>query len=330
MSELQIGYELSPSAQAYVAAQRRSGMRRDSARTCSRGELERLLATHQLPVSDAIWDFERNLGGWCSEQAQSTHGLGIYLSLQEDASASAVAAEFRRTSWLFDRQQDEADDDNDVTPIWGKGFPRAFFLDRALVPAGMAGEDVIYFLGERGEVYAFIPPLNELYLCAGSGRTLLERNALGHVRGAAWFEAHVCADAAQTLAAALDVAVYEPACDELFKYWANDEVHIQRCPDVPPCIFGTRISCKSAADFLSAMRSVAGQLGPETMRLWRNANNSVTNSGIHLLSSHDIPYQVVVGAGDGEHAWIEAPDPHDNLLVRYAGGRFESVTRPEH
>ncbi len=321
--ELPIGYDLSPWAQTYVEGLRQRGMFRDPARTCSRGELEALLGGHQLPISEPLFDFEYNLGGWSSHHQSGAHGWGVYLSLQGDAAASRVAIEFRQASWIFDVGQNEPHEDGDASPVWGTGYPRAFFLERPLVPAGMAGEDVIYFLGELGEVYAFIPPLNQIYLCAGSGRTLLERNGLNHLKGQTWLEAHVCADVGYLLADALGVPLHAPACDQFFRYWANENVQVQRCPDFPPCVFGTRIACRREADFLTAMRLAAETLGPEPVRVWRNANNAVADSGIQFLSKHGFPHQVVVGAGDGQHGWIEANDPSDNRLVRYVQGKFE-------
>ena len=158
--EIEIGYRLSPLAQAYVRS--RATMIRDSDRTCGSEALTRLLQAHGLPVSREILDFEANLGGWCSSHSLSVSGYGVYLSLQDGDEVSLVSRELREREWLFEGQRDAVDEEGETSPLWGTGYPRAFFIDRPLVPGGMLGLDVHYFLGTGGEIYCWSLPLDML------------------------------------------------------------------------------------------------------------------------------------------------------------------------
>lgn len=294
-----IGYALSPLAQAYVANERT--MARDSARTCDAEALQRLLERHRLPVAEAILDFEANLGGWSSTNPIAEAGYGVYLALQDEPACSPVAPRLRKRAWLFEGRRDEPDGAGALSPLWGTGYPRGYFLDRALVPAGMHGADLVVFLGEAGEVYAWIDSLSELLLLAGSGRTLLERSGLTHHKGQHWFEAHLCMDVGRRVAEMLNTPRFAPACDQLFEWWANEAVQICRVPEYAPCIMGTHVACADEADFTRIVRSLVGGNGGRPLRIWARANNINDQAGLDLLSNSGIEYETSYGAGPGNY-----------------------------
>jgi hypothetical protein len=298
MKELDIGYELSALALRYVAEEREHTMARDVDKTCSSGELESLLTRHGLPVSQSILEFEENLGGWCSRNPLSAHGLGVYLSLQDGEGGARVAREFRNNEWIFEGSR-EADEDGEKSTLWGTGYPRAFFGDRALVPAGMAGLDEYFFLGAGGEVYVWVMPSDQLLLKAGSGRTLLENSGLTRHRGQGWFEVHICANAAQLIASALGVPRFEAASDHLFQWWASDTVQLRLVPDYEPCIMGTHVACRDEAALRHAVSVVRDTYGASRVRIWRNANTIYDEGGIDSLIQAGLDCEILTGPGPG-------------------------------
>jgi hypothetical protein len=291
--------ELSAFARKYVADERQRTMACDVAKRCSSEELRKLLIRHGLPVSAQILEFEQHLGGWCSSHPLSTKGLGIYLSLAEDESCSRVATELRGSGWIFEGSRDEPDDDGETSPIWGTGFPRAFFLSRPLVPIGMLGSDVFFFLGEQGEVYLWSMPLDEIYALAGSWRSLVEVFGLRHHKEQGWFEAHVCADVGELVSRELGVHRFEPACDFLFEWWANDDVQVRLVPDFAPCITGTHVACKNEADFVKVMSRIRSQLEVDRIRIWKRANGIVDQRGLDSLQRSGIDKEILTGPGPG-------------------------------
>jgi hypothetical protein len=294
-----IGYSLSPLARAYVASERT--MSRDSAKTCGAEDLRRLLKRHHLPVTQAILDFESNLGGWCSTNPLAETGYGVCLSLQDESSCSPVAAKIRSRKWLFELGRDELDESGQLSPLWGTGYPRAFFLDRALVPAGMLGAEVLLLVGETGEVYVWIDSLNELVLRAGCGRTLLERFGLARHKGQHWFEIHICCDVGAFVSESLNVPSFEWACDQHFEWWANDRVQICRVPDYAPCIMGTHIACADEREFSRLMHRLGDESGGHPLRIWARANNINDQSGRDLLSITGVDHETLYGAGPGNY-----------------------------
>lgn len=294
---MQIGYKLSSLAQSYVAA--KSTMIRDPARTCSGADLSRLLRACGLPATDEVLDFEANLGGWCSTNPCAQTGYGVYLSLEAGDDCGPIATEFRANAWVFEGRRDEWNSDGETSPLWGTGYPRAYFQDRALVPAGMSGLDEFFFLGGGGEVYNWVSPADQLILEAGSGRTLLEVRGLTLHKGQGWFDVHICADVSAQLAHTLSVPRFEPACDHLFQWWASDAAQIRLVPDHAPCITGTHLACRSEADLERALRSISGVFGDGRIRLWKNANIIYDESGIESLLRAGFDCEIVTGTGSG-------------------------------
>ncbi len=299
MHDLEIGYELSQLARAYINKERQLTMVRDPSRSCSPDQLLALVNRHGLPFSSEIVDFEANLGGWCSSHALSAHGYGVYLSLQEGQDASSVARELRQQEWIFEGKRDEVDEDGEASPLWGTGYPRAFFMDRPLVPAGMLGLDVFYFLGTRGEVYRWVLPLDELFLVAGSGRTMLECSGLRYRKGQSWFEAHICADVSILVQEVIHLQRFEPACDHLFQWWINDTVHVRLVPDYAPCIMGTHVACKNEDEFIRLVSEIKDRLKVERIRIWKGANAIVDQGGIDSLLRAGIDCETLTGPGPG-------------------------------
>lgn len=299
MKDPDINYSLSSLAIAYLNAERLQTMTRDLTRTSAREPLEALLAMHGLPMSPSIWDFEKHLGGWCSSNQMSEHGLGVYLSLQEGDGCSKVATELRRRTWIFEGECGRPDEDGEISPLWGTGYPRAFFLDRPLVPAGMNGLDEYFFLGESGEVYNWVSPLGQLVVEAGSGRTFLESRGLNHQKSQSWFEAHICADLGSVLATELSLTLFEQACDQLFQWWASDTMQIRLVPNFAPCISGTHLACANEKDFLRVMRMLQAALGVKRVRVWKRGNLINDQRGFDALSRAGIDCEILRGPGPG-------------------------------
>lgn len=290
---------LSAFARKYVADERQRTMACDVAKRCSSEELRKLLIRHGLPVSAPILEFEQQLGGWCSSHPLSATGLGIYLSLAEDENCSRVATELRGSAWIFEGSQGELDEDGETSPIWGTGFPRAFFLSRPLVPVGMLGSDVFFFLGEQGEVYLWSMPLDELYAVAGSWRGFVEVFGLRHHKGQRWFEAHVCADVGELVSREVGGHRFEPACDHLFEWWISDGAQVRLVPDYAPCIMGTHVACRNEAGFLNVMHRIKGQLKVDRIRIWKRANGIVDQRGIDSMQHAGIECEILSGPGPG-------------------------------
>lgn len=274
-------------------------MARDPTRTCGREMLATLLEKHGLPSSPEIFDFEANLGGWCSTHSSSASGYGVFLSLQEGAGASLVSRELRQYAWLFESERGAVDDEGETSPLWGTGFPRAFFLDRELLPVGMLGFDILYFLGVGGEVYSWASPLDELYLVAGSGRTMLEVSGLRHHRRQTWFEVHICADVTELARDALQVSYYNPASDDVLKWWVNNDAHVCLFSDYAPCIMGTQVACKDEQRLVALMRQLKASLGVDRLRVWKGANAIDDSRGLDALSRSGTDCEILSGPGPG-------------------------------
>lgn len=299
MNTVEIGYALSASAYRFIEYERTQTMVRDRARTCAAGELSALLAKHGLPVSAAVLDFEANLGGWCSSNPHAYSGYGVYLCLQEGERCSLVASALRRRSYIFEGTRDEMDEDGETAVLWGTGYPRAFFMDRPLVVAGMNSLDAVFFLGGTGEMYLWLTDVYELRLLAGCARTMLESDGLAYLKGQGWFEAHVCADVGALVTAELGLERFEPGSDHLFEWWINDAAQVRLVPDYAPCITGTHMACKREVDFLKVMRRIKGQLNVDRIRIWKRANGITDQRGIDSLQRAGIECEILTGPGPG-------------------------------
>jgi hypothetical protein len=322
-----IRYDLSEWAKAYVQTRAYSNempCRRDARRTCSASELVDLLSKHGLPHTEAIVDFEERVGGWSAEHPPSPCGLGVFLSLQQGEGCSPVADQFRSAmNWFAGEAERRAGPEAwSYSPLRGTGYPRTFFQQRALVPAGMAGQEHAYFLGERGEMYLFISTLDQLYLVAGSGRTLIERWGMSQRKiNRAYWEIHVCADVAARVAEGLAVPRFEAACDDYFTVWANDAVQIRLVHDVAPNIFGTHIAVAEADDLLLAVRQLRSSIPARPLMVWSGANNIGDAGGLALLSSEGIDARVLYGPGPGNYEYTIDPETGE---VVYAPSNYDS------
>lgn len=324
-----ISFDLSEWAQAYVQSRAYSNempCRRDVRRTCSSAELVALLAKHGLPDTAPIIEFEQRAGGWSAEHPPCLYGLGVYLSLQEGEDCSPIADEFRSAQSLFagETERRSGPEAWSYSPLRGTGYPRAFFRQQALVPAGMTGQDHVYFIGERGEVYLFITTVDQLYLVAGSGRTLFERWGMSHRKSnRAYWELHICADVAARLSEGLAVPRFGAACDDYFTVWANDAVQIRLVHDVAPNIFGTHVAFADADELISAVKRLGemGSLAP--LRVWSGANNIGDAGGLALLSDAGVEAQVLYGPGPGNYEYTIESETGE---VVYAASTYDSST----
>jgi hypothetical protein len=271
-----------------------------------------LLKRLGLPVSEPLLDYEKSLGGWSSTNPYSESGNGIYLCLQEGNKRSATAAQLEKRGYLFEGKRDEPDEEGDMSPIWGTGFPRLFFQDRPLVPGGMLDQDCIYFVGTQGEVYLYVDLTDTLVLLAGSGRTLLESGGLGYQKAKAWYEAHICADVSGFLSDLLCVPDFEPACDQFFRWWANDTAQIRLSADYAPCIMGTHIACESKEDFLKAFEALRHHLQVDRVRVWKRANLIGDGRGLQALKDAEVDYEELDGEPPGhwQPYWDENKKMH--------------------
>jgi hypothetical protein len=309
-----ITYDLSEWANAYVLNHRHSDTvpwRRDPSRTCEPTALGALLVRHGLPYTQAILEFEQHVGGWSAEAGSGLSGLGVFWALTEGPIRSPVAERFRETQRWFasDAERLAGPQAWAYLPLRGTGYPRAFFRDRPLIPAGMVGPEHVYFLGEQGEVYLLLDSLNQLSLAAGSGRTLLERWGLTQRRRSRPFwEVHLCSDVAEELASALDVPKWLPACDDYFAVWATDEVQIRLVRDVAPNIFGTHLAVADSAQLLHAVRRVQALRPHQRLRFWSGANHIHDAGGLAMLLNERFDADVLSGPAPGNYEYTIDPE----------------------
>lgn len=202
---------------------------------------------------------------------------------------------FRRASDLFRAERGE----QERSPLWGTGYPRVFFGDRPLVPAGAFDQGSWYFIGAGGELYCYVEILDQLVLLAASGRTMLERAGLIHQKGQRWFEAHICADVGAFIAQQLAVPRFEAACDNFFEYWANDTIQMRKIAGYAPCVEGTHIACGNEDVFLNLLDRARAHLQVSRLRCWSRANLINDGSGLHALSAAQLDYELLTGRGPG-------------------------------
>lgn len=298
-----IGYSLSPLAQRYVEEERIGSVIRRRQFTCSSEELTQLLSAYHINVTPHALHFEQNLGGWCYNDAASDYGLGIFCSLQQGDNASAIAKAFRNVKGLFENSDDSSQAHGERLPVWGTGYPRLSFQNRPLIPAGMKGFELLFFLGPQGEIYLYQKEVDTLLLLAGSGRTWLEQEALTKYTSSwnDWYRVHVCADVANVAAEMLSVEHYAPCTDSIFNVWANEKVQIRLIPDIAPCIMGTAIATQDPSDLLSILQKIKAQNKNAPLRLWERANNLYDAKGLSLISHAGVEFQLLDGAPPGHY-----------------------------
>lgn len=298
-----IGYSLSPLAQRYVEEERTASVVRQKQFTCSTEELTQLLSAFDINVTPHALEFEKNLGGWCYNDAASDYGFGIFCSLQQGDNASAIAKAFRKNDRLFESSQRSTHVHGEKLPVWGTGHPRLFFQNRSLIPAGMMGFELLYFLGPQGEIYLYQKEVDTLLLVAGCGRTLLEQEALLKYTAGwnDWYRVHVCANVADVAAEALSVGRYAACTDAMFSVWANEKVQIRLIPDIAPCIMGTAIATQDPSDLLSILQKIKAQNKNAPLRLWQRANNLYDAKGLSLVSNAGVEFQLLDGAAPGHY-----------------------------
>jgi hypothetical protein len=318
---LEVTYALSPWAREFLLTRESDTVMpcyRRGHRVLSVEQLRARLARAGLPFTDAIAELECNLGGCALEDGRTPYGLGVSLSLDDAPDCSPVAARFRGSPQLFatDDERLSGPEGWSYLPLRGTGYPRVFFQGRALVPAGMTGQEHVYFLGERGEVYLFVTTLDQLYLVAGSGRTWIERCGLVHrKRGRAYWELHICGDVGAHLAEALHAPKFAPACDEYFTVWASDEAQIRVVHDVSPNIFGTHVSTTEPDELLRALRKVLQGHRHGPLRVWSGANNIDDLGGMSVLTNAGIEAEVLFGPGPGNFDYSIDPDTGEECFV---------------
>ncbi len=318
---LEVNYELSPWGREFLLSRECDASMpcyRRAERVRPAEELRFTLGQAGLPWTEAVAAFEYNLGGWSAGDARALWGLGVALSLDETPSCSQIAARFRKAkSWFAtDLERHDGPESWSYLPFRGTGYPRAFFQERALVPVGMTGEEHVYFVGEQGEVYLFITTLDQLYLIAGSGRTLIERWGLvQRKRNKAHWEVHLCEDVGAQIADALQVPRFAPACDEYFTVWANDQAQIRLVQDVSPNVFGTHISTQEPKDLLRAVRKVQRSHGSRPLRVWAGANNIDDLGGRGALANAGIEVDVLFGPGPGNFDYTIDPDTGEGTYL---------------
>lgn len=303
MTEIPIGYPLSPLAQTYIETERTKSVMRHQKLTCSPEKLVQLLTAYNIPVTEHLIDFEKNLGGWVYSDVQSEYGMGIFCAFQQGENSTTIAKNFQKIDWLFNSKRNQINIHGDMLPVWGTGYPRLFFQDRLLIPAGMQGIECLYFLGLKGEIYLYQRELDSLLLVAGSGRTWIEQNALTKYTADLnnWYQIHLCADVAITVANVLRVELYSPCTDNLFQIWANDKIQIRSIPDIAPCIMGTVIATKNPDELLDALQKIQALVPGKPLRLWERANNLFDSAGLSLLSQSGIAFELLNGAAPGHY-----------------------------
>lgn len=331
-AELAIGYRLSSRGRQYVDAQRSKLVKRQRRLTCDSRRLLELLAQSRIEVTTAAVDFEENLGGWGYERADSEFCLGVFCSVYDGEMPNAVATRFRRMGWLFERAREQVSVDGEVSPIWGTGYPRVFFQERPLVPAGMHGSELLYFLGSGGEIYVYQRETDVLLLVAGSARAMLERDAFAALTPGwdEWYRVHVCADAAELVSTYLGVAVSEPCSDALFRVWANEEAQIVSVPNWAPCIGGTVVSTRHSGDLLRVLRKLAGSDPSKPLYCWERANNLRDARGLSMLSEEGLNLRLLDGAAPGHFDRIVDGETGDvtNQPSKYDPSTLYQVIEP--
>lgn len=313
-----IAYDLSPWALRELSGRIASGYERRSRWACPTSQLTETLTNLGLPATEELLGFEQNLGGWSRPEPESLWGLGIGLSLGETAECHGIAKRIRKHAGWFarDTERQEGPREWSHLPMHGTGYPRAFFRDRALVPAGMTGEEHVYFVGARGEVYLFLVSQDQLLLTAGSGRTLIERwGMLGHRSEHAYVELHICANVGPLVARTLGVPLFTHACDDYFTVWANDTVQLRLVHDVAPNIFGTHIAVRNPEQLLLAVREVMAQHEWRSLRVWAAANNVDDLGGRTTIENAGIELQTLFGPGPGNFEYTIDPDSGEETFV---------------
>lgn len=334
MSErLEVTYALSPWGREFLLSREHGSVppcyrRRHRIRPVE--QLRATLALAGLPFTDAIAELEINLGGWAVEDTRTPLGLGVFLSLDDAPDCSPVAARFRKSHRLFatDEERRSGPEGWSYLPLHGAGYPRAFFRERSLVPFGMTGQEHVYFVGERGEVYLFVTTIDQLFLVAGSGRTLIEWWGLVHRRGnRTQWEVHLCEDAAVRIAEELQAPKFSPACDDYQTVWANDAAQVRLVHDVAPNVFGTHLSTAEPEVLLRAIRAVQDsrhvhQSRPvhqrhagQPLRVWAAANNIDDLAGRTVLENAGIELDVRFGPGPGNFDYTVDPDTGEGSYV---------------
>lgn len=328
MSErLEVNYDLSPWGKEFLLSRENDASMpcyRQTERTRPAEELRRALGIMGLPCTDAILEFEDNFGGWSAVDTNALWGIGVHLSLHDAPKGCAVAERFRRAnSWFApDLERRNGPESWSYLPFHGTGYPRAFYRERPLVPVGMTGEEHVYFLGEHGEVYMFVTTIDQLSLVAGSGRTLIERWGLNQrKRNQAHWEVHFCEDVGAQVADILQVPKFDPASDEYFTVWANDEAQIRLVHDAAPNIFGTHISTREPAGLLRAAREVHQSHRSRPLRLWASANNIADLGGRGEIANSGIDVEVLFGPGPGNYDSSVDPDTGE---WTYAASTYDS------
>ncbi len=94
-----------------------------------------------------------------------------------------------------------------------------------------------------------------LYLVAGSGQTMLEREAL-HTAVPDWddwYRIHICADASAFVVKYLALRESPECSDDLFRVWVGEDAQVVLTPDHAPSIAGTVVATRRPGDLLEVV-----------------------------------------------------------------------------
>lgn len=241
--------KLSIRARTWVQAQ---PFARRSEWTLTDVQMRELFEALNLPCSDEMAEFERQVGGWCHAEDVELRGFGFGIALRRGAgrSSSAIARELATWRDVFEGPL-KPDDDG---PLVGLGYPHLFFRDVQLVPFGMRGEDHAYFISVSGLIYRYWTLGDELRAEAGDCRSWLESSALEAER-MSWCQVHVGAELT-TLAAQLGCQGPPVVCDAVQTVWSLGDAHVAVVRDCAPNQPGTVIACNEPKKFAAIVQSV--------------------------------------------------------------------------
>jgi hypothetical protein len=272
---------LSPRARAWVHAQ---PLARRSQWTLTDGELRELLEALDLPYSDEMAEFERNVGGWCHAEDVELKGFGFGIALRQGPGrpSSPIAKELSSWRDVFEGPLEP----DDSGPLVGLGYPHVFFRDVQLVPFGMRREEHAYFVAASGTIYRYWTLGDELRAEAGDCISWLESSALEAER-MSWCQVHISADLT-TLSAQLGCEERPVVQDSVQTSWASIDTHVSIMLAGAPNERGTIVACRDPKKFAAIVQSV--MLEHPAVRLSGLANGIQGGRGRGALAAVGVEY----------------------------------------
>jgi hypothetical protein len=247
-------------------------------------ELRKLLEGLELPYSEAMADYERQVGGWrhAADVELQGFGFGIALRRGPGCRSSAIAKELSSWRDVFEGSESDAQG-----PLIGLGYPHVFFRDVHLVPFGMLGEEYAYFVSATGTIYRYWTLGDTLRAEADRCLSWLESSALEAER-MSWCQVHVAADVA-------GLAVERLGCDEkpvvsdgVQTVWTSAVSHVALINDLAPNVYGTLVACKEPKGFVDTLQKVID--GQPDVVLSGFANGIQGGRGRGVLATIGIEY----------------------------------------